>query len=460
MVVVSGLYQPYIPEKIEVHLGKAEEEGENIEIPFSDYIKYVSSKVIYPTWPESVIRANIYAINNFVLNRIATKWYRTQGYDFDITSDGELDLPFKKDGNSYDNVIRMADELFNSYMVRRGTLEPIYTPICTEYENEGCEGLSQWGAIELAQKGYRPYEILEYYYGDDIDIITEAPVMANYESYPLYTLKMGSFGRYVSILQNELNRIAMNYPTIPMIEDEEKGIFGSQTEAAVKKFQQIFNLDVDGLVGNATWYKLKRIYNEVKGLNDITTEGVLPSELEGPFDSEWQEGDTGIWVKTIQYYIKALSCYFTEIPSVEITGEFGPETTNAVKKLQEYFEVKSNGAVGVETWIVLDREYRAILDKIPEGCFQNNILYPGYPLFKGMADKNIRLLQTYLQKIADVYSTIPEMEINGMFDDDMVETVRAFQTEFGKDITGVVGPITWSSIVGVYEKLQNNNLTP
>lgn len=452
MAIISRPYEPFIPESIIVHLGEPDEPAENIMVSFSDYIKNVASSEIYPTWPESAIRANIYAQITFALNRIYTEWYRSRGYDFDITNSTKFDQAYTPQRDIFDNISKIVDEIFNSYIVRRGKIEPAFTAYC-DGKNTMCEGLLQWGTVPLAERGYGPYEILQYYYGDDIDIVQEAPVKANFESYPLYPLRLGSFGRDVSIIQNELNRISRNYPSIPKINMDQSGIFGAQTEAAVKQFQRIFNLTPDGIVGNATWYKIKQIYNAVKGLGELISEGVVTEEIVSPFEISWEEGDTGTWVKVIQYYIRVLGCYYGDIPIIEITGYFGPETTTAVTEIQKKFNLIVDGVVGIQTWALFDKQYKMILNHFPEGCFPNKSVYPGYILSKGMGDKNVVLFQTYLKKIAEAYPSIPMITETGIYDDETEAAVRAIQKEFLGENAGVVGPITWSKVAELYEGL-------
>mgnify|MGYP003293857210 CR=1 FL=1 len=61
---------PYIPQRITVHLGPPGRDAENVTVSFVDYVKNVASSEIYPTWPESAIRANIYAQITYALNRV------------------------------------------------------------------------------------------------------------------------------------------------------------------------------------------------------------------------------------------------------------------------------------------------------------------------------------------------------------------------------------------------------
>lgn len=454
MAIISRPDVPFIPENITVHLGAPDEPAENITVSFPNYIKNVASSELYPTWPEAALRANILAQISFALNRVYTEKYRSQGYDFDITNSTQFDQSFVKDRDFFDNISRIVDDTFDSYIVRRGSREPLFTAYC-DGEETTCEGLSQWGTVELAQQGKIPYEILQNYYGEDIDLVRDVPVNANFESYPLYPLRLGTFGREVAIIQQELNRIGDNYPAIPKIANVD-GIFGADTEAAVKAFQRIFNITEDGVVGNATWYRIKYIYNSVKGLGELFSEGIAPEELENPFEAFWKEGDTGVWVRLIQYYVRALSCYYQLTPLIETTGRFGPETTAAVKRLESIYGIPQDGIVDVQTWGRFYQDYRQNVNKIPANCFNVSPLYPGYLMYRGMGDNNIRLLQTYLQRISEVDANIPTLTVTGIFDEQTEAAVKAFDQKYLEEGKGIVGPITWNAIVAYYNRINQS----
>ncbi|MDD3168438.1 MAG: peptidoglycan-binding protein [Eubacteriales bacterium] len=454
MAIISRPDVPFIPENITVHLGEPDQPAENITVSFPNYIKNVASSELYPTWPETALRANIYAQISFALNRIYTEWYRSRGYDFDITSSTRFDQSYVKGRDFFENISRIVDEIFDSYIVRRGSREPIFAAYC-DGDEVVCDGLSQWGTVDLARQGMIPYEILQYYYGEDIDLVRDVPVNANFESYPLYPLRQGTFGREVSIIQHELNRIADNYPAIPKIENVD-GIFAADTEAAVRAFQRIFNLAEDGVVGNATWYRIKYIYNSVKGLGELFSEGIAPEELESPFESFWEEGDFGVWVRLIQYYVRALSCYYNLTPRIEITGRFGPETTAAVKKLESIYGIPQDGIVDVQTWGRFYQDYRQNVNRIPADCFNISPIYPGYLIYRGMGDNNVRLMQTYLLRISEADPDIPTLTVTGIYDEQTEAAVRAFDQKYLEEGTGIVGPITWNQIVRVYTDLVSN----
>ncbi|MEE1490921.1 MAG: peptidoglycan-binding protein, partial [Massilioclostridium sp.] len=272
---------PYIPEFITVHLGAPNSNAPNVQVSFPEYIKNVASSEIYPTWPESSIRANIYAQISFALNRIYTEWYRSRGYDFDITNSTQYDQKFIQGRDIFDNVSQIVDEIFNNYVRRQGSVEPYFTQFCNG-TTVTCDGLSQWGTVELARQGYTPYGILQYYYGDDIDIVRNAPIRAPIESYPGVALRVGMAGNDVKTIQTQLNRIANNYPSIPKIPSTD-GIFGESTARSVREFQRIFNLTQDGIVGKSTWYKIKYIFTAVKQLGELASEGLRVEEVTVPY---------------------------------------------------------------------------------------------------------------------------------------------------------------------------------
>ena len=241
---------PNIPEYITVHLGRPNEAAQNVTVTFPDYIKNVASSEIYPTWPREAIIANIYAQISFALNRIFTDWYPSQGYDFDITSTTAYDQSFVNGRNVFENISDIVDEIFNSYVRRQGNLEPLFTSYCSG-RGTNCAGLKQWDTVNLAEQGYSALDILKYYYGDDIEIVTSVPVRISAGSYQGSPLRLGDAGPSVQTLQNMLNRVSRNYPAILTVSNSQ-GIFNLETETAVKKFQQIFNLTPDGIVGAAT----------------------------------------------------------------------------------------------------------------------------------------------------------------------------------------------------------------
>ena len=338
---------PYIPQRITVHLGPPNSNAQNVTVSFVDYVKNVASSEIYPTWEESALRANILAIVSFALNRVYTEFYRSRGYDFDITNSTAYDQFFVNGRSYFTNVSRLVDELFNDYLRRPGFVEPLAAKFCNG-TTVTCEGLSQWGSQNLAQQGLTSNQILRSYYGD-IETVTNAPIQGITTSYPGTPLRRGTSGPSVVTVQVELNRISQSYPAIPKIPSVD-GIFGAQTEAAVRKFQEIVNLEADGVVGPATWYALVRYYIAVTRMAELRSEGQRFYANSWANTDPIEQGDRGVKVEHLQYMLNVLAAYIPEIPSVTVDGVFGPGTYSAVVAAQRRFGLPQTGIVNLETW--------------------------------------------------------------------------------------------------------------
>ena len=348
---------PFIPERITVHLGAPSSNAQNVTVSFSDYVKNVASSEIYPTWDESALRANILAIVSFALNRVYTEFYPSRGYDFDITNSTAYDQYFVNGRSFFDNVSNLVDELFNDYLRRPGFVEPLAAKFCNG-TTVTCEGLSQWGSQNLAQQGYNSDQIIRSYYGN-VETVRNAPVRGNTPSYPGSPLRTGSSGPNVVIIQTELNRISQNYPAIPKIPVVD-GVYGSRTEAAVRKFQEVFNLTPDGIVGKATWYALVRLYTAVTQLGELRSLGQQFYAINWSPPGGLQSGDSGEKVRLLQYMLSVLSEYIPEIPPLAIDGIFGAATRAAVLAAQRRFRLPETGTVGTQTWNEIYDQYSGI----------------------------------------------------------------------------------------------------
>ena len=348
---------PFIPQQITVHLGPPGADAENVTVSFVDYVKNVASSEIYPTWEESALRANILAIVSFALNRVYTEFYRSRGYDFDITSSTAYDQYFVKGRSFFDNVSRIVDELFNDYLRRPGFVEPLAAKFCNG-TTVTCEGLSQWGSQNLALQGLNSTQILKNYYGN-VEIVNNAPIRGITSSYPGYPLRRGTTGPSVVVIQTELNRISQNYPAIPKIPTVD-GIFGVRTENAVRKFQEVFNLTPDGIVGPATWYALIRLYTAVTSLSELRSLGQQFYVNSWALNNPIRQGDSGVRVEHLQYMLSVLSAYIPQIPPLAIDGIFGPRTKEAVVAAQRLFGLPETGVVDSETWDEIYDQYSGI----------------------------------------------------------------------------------------------------
>lgn len=257
-----------IPETVVVHTGPpSDSAAKNYYVPYKDYIKNVASSEIYATWPESTITANILAIMSFTLNRVYTEWYRNKGYNFTITNSTAYDHFFVPDRNIFESISEVVDTIFTNYLSRPNVRQPILTQYCDGRRVSCPDWLSQWGSKSLGEQGYEPIEILRYYYGEDMYINTAEQISGIPSSWPGSDLTIGSKGPKVMQMQEQLNRIAQNYPALPTIAAD--GIYGPATQNAVKEFQKIFGLPQTGVVDYRTWYKISEIYVGVSRIAEL-----------------------------------------------------------------------------------------------------------------------------------------------------------------------------------------------
>ena len=248
-----------VPQTIVVHDGvPTDGSAPNYYVPYRDYIKNVACSEIYSTWPQASITANVLAIMSFTLNRVYTEWYRNQGYDFTITSSTAFDHKWIYGRNLFESISRVVDEIFDSYLSRPDVRQPILTQYC-DGRQVSCPGwMTQWGSCSLGEEGYSPIEIIRYFYGDTMYVNTAEQISGIPASWPGYELTVGSRGDKVRHMQEQLDAIASVYSAIPRVTPD--GIYGRQTEEAVREFQSIFGLPQSGIVDFATWYKISHIY--------------------------------------------------------------------------------------------------------------------------------------------------------------------------------------------------------
>lgn len=259
-----------IPEYVVVHDGPVNDTtAQDYYVRYKEYIKNVASSEIYATWPNDTIRANVLAIMSFTLNRVYTEWYRNKGKDFTITSSTAYDHKWIRGRNIFDSISRIVDELFENYLSRPDVRQPILTQYCDGRQVQ-CRDrgwMTQWGSKSLGDRGYSPIEILRYFYGNDIYINVAEGISGIPLSWPGYDLNIGATGNKVRQIQEQLNVIAEAYPAIPKVGVD--GIYGEQTKAAVRKFQNIFGLSETGITDYSTWYKIQEIYVAVSRIAEL-----------------------------------------------------------------------------------------------------------------------------------------------------------------------------------------------
>lgn len=257
-----------IPEYVVVHDGSPNDStAKDYYVRYRDYIKNIASSEIYATWPDNTIRANVLAIMSFTLNRVYTEWYRNKGYDFTITSSTAFDHKWMHGRNIFESISRIVDELFDNYLSRPGVRQPILTQYCDGQRVQCPNWMTQWGSKYLGDQGYSAIEILRNFYGSNMYINTAEEISGIPASWPGQPLDIGSSGSKIRQIQEQLNAIANAYPALPKISVD--GVFGENTQNAVKKFQQIFGLPATGIIDYSTWYEIQEIYVGVTRIAEL-----------------------------------------------------------------------------------------------------------------------------------------------------------------------------------------------
>ena len=504
-----------VPKNITVHLGRPAASARNVTVSFRDYIANVASSEVYPTWPIEALKANIHCQISLALNRIYTEWYPSKGYTFNITNSTSYDQYYVHGRTVFDVMVRITDDIFNTYLRKRGTVNPYYSEYC-DGKSVTCPGLKQWGTVTLANNGRSALQILRYYYGSDIEIVRTSNIQSIPQSYPGSPLRQGDSGTTVFTLQRQLNRITKDYPFLGKLTVD--GVFGSRMAATVRAFQKQFNLTADGVVGRQTWYKISYIYVSVKDLAELTSEGETSNGTLS--DGTWggtvlRTGSTGSAVEQLQFWLNTLAQYNSAIPSVTVDGVFGSGTAAAVRAFQRKYGLTVDGVVGRTTWTEVYDQFRSIQSDngtpnaypgtaLREGSSGQNVrlvqfwlkiartvytslanvtvdgkfgagtaaavhdianrllspsLRPGeYPgvLRTGSSGTAVRELQFYLYLMSAYESSIPPVSIDGKFGADTERAVRAYQRFAGLTVDGVVGRTTWNSLYGRASQLRSS----
>ena len=451
--------QPFVlpavamPDYVTVHLGTpSNSAARNVRVRFIDYIKNVTSSEIYPTWPNNSIIANVHCIVSFVLNRIYTEWYPSRGYNFTITNSTTVDQYFVEGRNIFQNISQIVDGIFNVYARRVGFRNPYFTEYCNG-TTATCKGLSQWGTVTLANRGFTPLQILHNYYPRDLALFT-ATSSNNISSYPGSPLSLGSTGDNVRAIQNRLNRIRANYPAIPQITNP-NGVFGADTQAAVRKFQEVFYLLQDGIVGRSTWNKITQIFVAVTKLAELNGEGERIGLSPTPPTVTIRQGARGADVIHAQFLLNYIGQFYPEIPRPILDSVFGTTTTNAVRAFQQRFGLTVDGVVGPATWRRMYEIYSGATGQEPPTVEPQPPTptpcpgYPGFLLRQGSSGTAVRQLQTLINSARTTYSAVPSVTVDGIFGSLTAAAVRTFQLYAGLTVDGVVGPLTWAALTRI-----------
>ncbi len=438
-----------IPEKITVRLGYPESKGENVTVPFIDYIKRVSSCELYPTWNENSLRAGIIAAVSSALNRIYSNHYKAKGYDFDITSIDEYDRLYIHNCPTFEPVDRLVYTLFDKYISRRNSVFPVLAFSHEGYASEGT-GLSLWGSTELSKRYFTPCDILKYYFGDDVYIKAADVEEVVPDSYRC-ELFLASKGEEVACLQYRLNKIALNHKEIPFV--KVTGLYDMSTVKAVEKFQFLFGLRGNGITDYAVWHRINYIYNSEKETNKdgINEKNIHNDSFPG---HTLTMGCRDYCVLKIQHYLNEISKHFGSdiVPLLPLSGEFDERMRSSVCSFQNYCGFAITGAVDEKTWNEIINAYNGI----PKEVSSISLPYPGKPVRYGDKGETVEFIQKALNKVGKGRTEIPLLEIDGIFGDNTRNALKAFQKHYALVPDGIAGLLTWERLNFEYAGLCEN----
>ena len=391
------------------------------------------------SWPEEALRANIIAQVSLALNRIWTEWYPSRGYSFNITGSPGYDQAYVNGRTVFAVMERLTAELFNTFVQRSGDAEPYFTEYC-DGKTVTCPGMKQWGTVDRAREGMNALQILRYYYGNRVQLVTTDNIAAIPSSYPGSPLRRGSTGTNVRILQKQLSRIAKDYPSFgkPAV----TGTFDEATENSVKKFQKQFSLTADGAVGQRTWNTLYAAWVDAQ------------SDLGG---TAWpgtalRRGAAGMEVRLVQFWLRLAADNYSALRTVTVDGSYGAATVSAVEAFQTLFGLTPDGVVGRSTWNKLKEVGLAVANKIVAA----NVA-PGQfttTTRAGSSGTAVRAVQYYLRRLAAYYSDVPRVAVDGKFGAATTRAVKAWQSRAGLTVDGVVGRLTFQSLYDAAQALE------
>ena len=244
------------------------------------------------------------------------------------------------------------------------------------------------------------------------------------------TLKFGKTGNRVSILQRALMALGFNVSV--------DGTFGSTTHAAVKKFQLIVGLTVDGLAGKKTLQKLEKYFDD----NGKCTSGPIvnnvPAEPEvdpdaptyGMPDRTLRYGATGLDVKYVMQRLYDLEYY-----NKKVDEKFGSGMLKAVKAFQKKNDLTADGVIGSATLKKLFSD--SALDADDPVPPEEEKVEEGRTLSKGMKGEDVKAVQVRLAALGYY-----DGKLDGIYGNGTRDAVKLFQARNGMTVDGKVGPRT------------------
>jgi len=293
-------------------------------------------------------------------------------------------------------------------------------------------------------------------------------------------LSYGSEGRQVQLLQQALGQVKVD------------GIFGPETEAAVRSFQASHSLTVDGIVGPFTSAALRSTGASSAFAADVqstipgetlagsaqtqtgsapeqptsTTQNTQPATVPSAAQVQTADvsndstpastGSTPTPVSAVAQLQHALH--------LPVDGDFGPETEAAIRRLQARHGLTVDGIVGPATWNAIGSHGQETLTPPPSAIVKPAATQPA-PQTAAAQSGTVEAVDTSgtpAPAVLDAGNPIARLQqalhlpVDGEFGPETEASVRRLQERHGLTVDGVVGPSTWS-VIGVSDE---STLTP
>ncbi len=267
-------------------------------------------------------------------------------------------------------------------------------------------------------------------------------------------LRRGARNSSVTVLQEAL-------VTLGHLEAQPNGVFGPQTERAVKAFQNSAGTSADGIVGQTTWSALATalegqrpspveivavsVRSESQTLQTVEESGTESVAFEPSEQALVRRGDRSASVQRLQELLVALGHL-----DAEPNGVFGPQTETAVKAFQRSVGERADGMAGQQTWTALASAVESALTEttvtaaepsvVPEATAAT-VSPEGSLVRRGQRGETVRQLQTVLVELGLLQATP-----NGVFGPQTETAVRQAQAWLGLRADGIAGPATWAAL--------------
>ncbi|WP_338748296.1 peptidoglycan-binding domain-containing protein [Janibacter alittae] len=221
------------------------------------------------------------------------------------------------------------------------------------------------------------------------------------------TVRLGSRGESVKALQRILGLSV-------------DGVFGSKTNAAVRKFQKDKSLKVNGVVDGNVWKALNgKSYKKTGASGGSSSSSKIPSTV--------RQGSTGAAVKELQREL-----------GIGVDGIFGSQTASAVRSFQRKKSLKVNGVVDSNVWKAL--KGMSYKKTGASGGSSSSSKIPS-TVRQGSTGAAVKELQRELG-----------IGVDGIFGSQTASAVRSFQRKKSLKVNGVVDSNVWKALKGMSYK--------